>query len=100
MAAPKPPILHADLQEVALIDALTCAAVGGMSVSWWHEEVRTGRAPQPVIRQPRCTRWRVGEVRAFWETRAQVDPAAASRLMTTASKASRAAQRAKQSRKG
>jgi predicted DNA-binding transcriptional regulator AlpA len=51
---------------VALIDAPTCAATGGMSVSWWHDEVKEGRAPQPVIRKPRCTRWRVADVRAFW----------------------------------
>ena len=30
-----------------------------------------GRAPQPVIREPRCTRWLVAEVRAFWVARAQ-----------------------------
>jgi hypothetical protein len=54
------------LAEVALIDAKTCAAVGAMSISWWHEEVRTGRAPKPSIRRPRCTRWLMSEVHAFW----------------------------------
>jgi predicted DNA-binding transcriptional regulator AlpA len=54
------------LAGVALIDATTCAAAGAMSVSWWHEEVRAGRAPAPVIRKPRCTRWRMLDVRAFW----------------------------------
>jgi hypothetical protein len=34
--------LPANLADVALIDAPTCAAVGGLSVSWWHEEVRIG----------------------------------------------------------
>lgn len=65
---PKPAArpLPADLADVALIDAPTCAAAGAMSVSWWHEEVRAGRAPTPVIRKPRCTRWRLADVRAFW----------------------------------
>jgi predicted DNA-binding transcriptional regulator AlpA len=55
-----------NLADVALIDAPTCAAAGDMSLSWWHEEVRAGRAPAPVIRKPRCTRWRLSDVRAFW----------------------------------
>ncbi len=58
--------LPADSADVALIDAPTCAAAGDMSVSWWHEEVRTGRAPAPAIRKPRCTRWRLADVRAYW----------------------------------
>ena len=58
--------LPADLAGVALIDAATCAAVGAMSLSWWHEEVRAGRAPFPVIRKPRCTRWRMTDVSAYW----------------------------------
>lgn len=58
--------LPADLASVALIDAPTCAAAGDMSVSWWHEEVRAGRAPAPAIRKPRCTRWRLADVHTFW----------------------------------
>jgi len=58
--------LPADLASVALIDAPTCAAAGDMSISWWHEEVRAGRAPAPAIRKPRCTRWRLADVSAFW----------------------------------
>ena len=58
--------LPADLVSVALIDAPTCAAAGDMSVSWWHEEVRAGRAHAPAIRKPRCTRWRLADVHAFW----------------------------------
>jgi hypothetical protein len=54
------------LAEVALIDAETCAAPGMMSVSWWHEEVRSGRAPKPAVQRPRCTRWRLADVKAFW----------------------------------
>lgn len=54
------------LAEVAMIDGPTCAAAGGMSASWWHEEVRAGRAPQPAVRQPRCTRWRLADVVRYW----------------------------------
>lgn len=58
--------LPANLAVVALIDASTCAAVGAMSLSWWHEQVRIGNAPAPVMRKPRCTRWRASDVHSFW----------------------------------
>jgi len=60
------PKVPADLADVVLIDGPTAAATGGMSVSWWHEAVRKGIAPQPVIRQFRCSRWRMASVREFW----------------------------------
>lgn len=87
--------LPADLAGVALIDAPTCAAVGDMSVSWWHDEVRAGRAPAPAIREPRCTRWRVVDVRTYWAQRAEESAAkvqAAERVTAKAKKASAAAQ--------
>ena len=52
--------------EIFLIDAAACAASGSMSCSWWYEQVRAGRAPQPVVRKARCTRWRADQVRQFW----------------------------------
>lgn len=55
-----------DLAEVALIDAAACAATGAMSVSWWHAQVAAGHAPLPAVRRPRCTRWRLADVRTFW----------------------------------
>ena len=58
--------VHTDLVEVALIDARASVAPGGMSLSWWHAEVAAGRAPQPVVRMSRCTRWRLSDVREFW----------------------------------
>ena len=90
---PKPAArpLPADLAAVALIDAPTCAAAGDMSVSWWHDEVRAGRAPAPVIRKPRCTRWRLADVRAYWidsAEKAAADPQAAARVMAHATRAS------------
>ena len=86
--------LPADLAAVALIDAPACAAVGAMSVSWWHDEVRAGRAPKPVIQQPRCTRWRLQDVRAYWAKRAEqatADVQAAAGVKARATKASAAA---------
>jgi hypothetical protein len=92
---PSPQALPADLAAVALIDAATCAAAGAMSVSWWHEEVRAGRAPTPVIRKPRCTRWRVADVHTFWTKFAEdasKDSQGAQAAQDRAKKASQAAQ--------
>lgn len=68
------PALSAGLVDVALIDADACAAAGSMSVSWWHDAVRDGRAPKPVVQRPRCTRWRLVDVRAFWSHFAESGP--------------------------
>jgi hypothetical protein len=89
--------LLANLADVLLIDAAKCAAAGDMSVSWWHEEVRAGRAPQPVIRRPRCTRWRMADVRAFWHqfaSQGSADAAASQAVIARATKASKAARNA------
>jgi predicted DNA-binding transcriptional regulator AlpA len=86
--------LPSDLAAVALIDASTCAAVGDMSVSWWHEEVRSGRAPAPAIRKSRCTRWRMSDVRAYWiesADRAAADTQTVALVKAYAKKASAAA---------
>lgn len=87
-------VLPANLADVALIDATTCAAAGAMSLSWWHEAVRLGQAPAPAIRKPRCTRWRLSDVRAFWEAFAQQatdDPQAGAAVTAQAKRASCAA---------
>lgn len=91
-----PPVPPA-LADVALIDGPTCASAGGFSLSTWHELVRLKEAPQPVIRQPRFTRWRLEDVRAFLIDRAarQSDSAAAA-VVSQARKASAKA-RAKRS---
>lgn len=84
-------LLPADAADVALIAADTCAAIGDVSLSWWHEEVRTGRAPKPVIQQPRFTRWRLADVCRFWADRAEQaagDTAAGERMTARAKKAS------------
>ena len=90
---PKPAAhpLPADLADVALIDAPTCAAPGDMSLSWWYALVAAGRAPQPVVRMPRCTRWRLADVRAFWiafAEKAAADTQAAEQVTARAKKAS------------
>lgn len=71
--------IPAALADVALVDARTSAATGGMGVSWWHARVAAGEAPKPVIQQPRMTRWRLADVRAFWAQRAQAGIADASK---------------------
>lgn len=85
------PSLPASLAEVALIPATQCAAVGAMSVSWWHSEVAAGRAPKPVIQGQRCTRWAVAQVRAFWLARAAAAGTDSAALTQRAKKASSAA---------
>lgn len=82
----------AALADVALIDASAAAATGSMSLSWWYAEVAAGRAPAPVIRAPRCTRWKLSEVRSFWQALGeQVDASAAAAVTAQANKASAAA---------
>jgi predicted DNA-binding transcriptional regulator AlpA len=83
------------LQDVALVDVDTAAAVGGMKRSWWHAEVAAGRAPQPVIKQPRCTRWRLLDVRTFWAQRASNLDAAKAEQVTAITKRASAAAKAK-----
>lgn len=58
------------LRHVALINGPSAAAVGSMSISWWLEQVRSGRAPRPVIQTSRCSRWKISDVEAFWAKRA------------------------------
>lgn len=54
------------LEDVALIDAKACASAGDVGLTWWHEAVRQGIAPRPIIRTHRFSRWRLSEVREFW----------------------------------
>lgn len=60
--------LPAELAAVALIDAKTAAAAGSVSLSWWHQAVADGIAPQPARRGNRCTRWRLADVARFWRS--------------------------------
>src|SRR5574337_1383213 len=75
--------------DVVLIDAKACAALGSVSTTWWHESVRAGRAPQPVVRRTRCTRWRMVDVIKFWRDFAESgDAGTAAELVARATKAS------------
>lgn len=88
-----PIVLPSALSDVALVDAKTAAATGGMSENWWLDRVRIGTAPKPAVRLPRFTRWRVADVVEFW--RALPEQAAGSDLtVQIATRASRAARRA------
>jgi len=91
------PVTLQPLADVALIDAAGIVAAACISISQWHELVKTGKAPLPAFRKPRCTRWKLVEVRAWLiefaaqgACRAGHESAAA--LKATAIKASRAAQ--------
>jgi predicted DNA-binding transcriptional regulator AlpA len=90
------------LAEAALIAGPTCAATGGVSLSWWHEEVRAGRAPKPAIQRPRFTRWRLADVAAYWRNLADAathdtqvkQRAAQASIKALATRKKRAAERA------
>ncbi len=86
-----PRLLPADAADVALIAAETCAAIGAVSVSWWHDQVRAGKAPKAAIQQPRFTRWSLAAVRGFWAdcvVHAAADNEAGERMSARAKKAS------------
>lgn len=86
------PSVPAALADVAMIDGPTCAAAASISLSNYLELVRTKKAPQPAIRQPRCTRWRVVDVRAWLIERAQAQtPEGGAQVVAQAKKASAAA---------
>ncbi|MFO1326070.1 MAG: hypothetical protein U1F56_01840 [Rubrivivax sp.] len=61
-------VLPAALADAALCSAEQAAAAAAMTVSTWYELIRTGHAPQPVVRRHRYTRWSVRQVVAFIET--------------------------------
>lgn len=85
----RPHNIPPDLVAVSLIDAKTCAAAGGVSLSHWHDLVREGIAPTPVMRRQRCTRWRLSEIVQFWGHASQLSDPEPS--MTHALRAARAA---------
>lgn len=89
---PRQVAMPAELAEVALIDAKICAVTGGMSVSQWHNLVREGTAPKPVVRLVRYTRWRSADVRQFFVDLASQRSSESDRVvMDHAKKASQAA---------
>ncbi len=102
----KPTIRHPappELAEFALIDGPRIAAAACMSLSAWHDgvrrtalgQLRPGETPypQPVIREPRCTRYRVADARAWLQRRADegTAPEVANAVVQNARRASQAA---------
>jgi len=71
----KPTEHQSQLTVVSLVNAQTASAIGQVSVSWWRDQVRAGRAPQPAIRSNRFTRWRASDVAEFWRTCAELGSA-------------------------
>lgn len=87
--SPAPP----ELADLALIDAPRIAAAACIAMSTWLDLVRTGAAPQPVIRAPRCTRWRLADIREWLQQRAErgSTPAQRATVASTARTATMAA---------
>lgn len=85
-------IAPAALSDVALITGRAAAAAASISISHFHELVRQGLAPQPAIRAPRCTRWRLADVRRWLVDFAQSSPEGEHEVLHKASRASKAAQ--------
>lgn len=92
----RPPIpeSHAD---IALADMRDVCGLIRMGQSWVHAEVAAGRFPLPVIREVRCTRWRLADVRHWLAERTKAPPlsSAATVRAKTASDAAAARRRAK-----
>ena len=68
----KPDIAHFDrLPDAAMVPVSTVGAVidAGVSTVWRRSKLEPD-FPQPVRLGNKCTRWRVGDLRAFIEARA------------------------------
>ena len=86
---------------MALVSKRVCCAMGDVGQSWWDERVARGEAPQPVVRAPRFSRWRLADVVAFWRDVAERgDPDGAAKLTAHARKASAQAKALREQRKG
>ena len=55
------------LPDAALVPLPVVCAIRGRSPASIWRDVKTGRCPSPVSAGPRCTRWRVGDLRAATE---------------------------------
>ncbi|WP_164886788.1 helix-turn-helix transcriptional regulator [Piscinibacter defluvii] len=86
------PMLMSD--DDAWVDVQAVRRLTSMSVSLIYEQLASGHFPEPVIRKPRFTRWRVGSIKDFMrrcEQAAAADSRAASELKARAATASAAA---------
>jgi predicted DNA-binding transcriptional regulator AlpA len=98
--APKAlPAVPPALAEFALIDVRQVSAACGLSAHTWQRLVRAGAAPQPAVRAPRYTRWRLADVRTWLQQRAeQNDHEQAERVSARARQASAMALAARKAR--
>lgn len=89
MARKALPQVPAALVDFALIDVRQVSVACGLSAHTWQRLVRAGTAPQPAVRAPRYTRWRLADVRAWLLKRAeQFDHEQAERVVAQARRAS------------
>lgn len=90
-----------ELQDVALIDARAAAAAASVGLSKFYAMVAEGKAPQPVIRATRFTRWRLADVREWLQQLPELHGTseAAEKLRRSTGKASAANQRKRLARK-
>lgn len=81
--------LPADLADLSFLDINDVCAAVRMSQSWWYDEVRAGRAPQPLRLGLRCSRWSVAAIRQYLiERAAQPQEAVAAQVVARATRAS------------
>lgn len=59
---------HADVAMVTIGDIVAMTRMGR---SWLYAEIRNGRFPAPVVREPRCTRWKISHIREWLVQRAE-----------------------------
>lgn len=62
----KPLAINVDqLPGPALVDKYTRRAVTGLGDSETYDRIAQGRFPAPIKLGPRCSRWRMGDLRAW-----------------------------------
>lgn len=94
----KRPPIPVGQDDVALVDARDVCAIGRFSVSYWHAEVRSGRAPQPLRFGPRCSRWRLFDIKVWLAARIEQATQDAQVATFVKERATKASAQAKQKR--
>lgn len=54
-----------NLPDDALVGIDAVVAIGPYAKTKFYCEMAAGRAPRPALKAPRCTRWRLGDLRAW-----------------------------------
>jgi len=94
----KRPPIPVGQDDVALVDARDVCAIGRFSVSYLHAEVRLGRAPQPLRFGPRCSRWRLSDIKTWLAARIEQAAQDAQVATFVKDRAAKASAQAKQKR--